>query len=150
MADTWSKKELQKKKAKKKEEKKARRQERKDNAADGNNLDEMMAYVDEFGNISDTPPDPNFKRKVKKEDIQVSVPKQEDVEPLDSVRKGKVTFFNESKGYGFIRDLETQESIFVHISDLEDSINENDRVDFEVEMTHKGPNARKVKLSPKP
>ncbi|MGB5927691.1 MAG: cold shock domain-containing protein, partial [Cyclobacteriaceae bacterium] len=125
------------------------RQERKDHSADGNNLDEKMAYVDEFGNISDTPPDPTFKRKVKKEDIQVSVPKQEDVEPLDTVRKGKVTFFNESKGYGFIRDLETQESIFVHISDLEDSINENDRVNFEVEMTHKGPNARKVTLSPK-
>ncbi|MFA0963221.1 cold shock domain-containing protein [Roseivirga sp. BDSF3-8] len=149
MADTWSKKEKQKKKAKKKEEKAAKKAERRENAADGNNLDEMMAYVDEFGNISDTPPDPTFKKKVKKEDIQVSVPKQEDIEPLDTVRRGKVTFFNESKGYGFIRDMETQESIFVHISDLEDQVMENDRVNFEVEMTHKGPNARKVTLEKK-
>ena len=57
-----------------------------------------------------------------------------------------MTFFNDSKGYGFIRDAETQESVFVHINNLTEPIKENNRVSFEVEMGPKGPNAVKVKL----
>jgi cold shock CspA family protein len=61
------------------------------------------------------------------------------------VRKGKVAFFNTSKGYGFIKDLLTQESIFVHINGLIDSVNENDNVTFERMKGPKGWNAVKVK-----
>ncbi|MEI7471182.1 MAG: cold shock domain-containing protein [Chitinophagaceae bacterium] len=63
------------------------------------------------------------------------------------MRKGTVTFFNESKGYGFIKDQQTQESIFVHINGLKDKITENSKVTFEVEMGHKGPNAVNVKIA---
>ncbi|RYZ96849.1 MAG: cold shock domain-containing protein, partial [Sphingobacteriaceae bacterium] len=55
------------------------------------------------------------------------------------------TFFNESKGYGFIRDGQTQESVFVHINSLAEEVREGDKVSFEVEQGQKGPNAVKVK-----
>ncbi len=62
------------------------------------------------------------------------------------MRKGKVKFFNESKGYGFIIDEETQEEHFVHISGLVDSVKENDDVDYELQQGKKGLNAVNVKL----
>ena len=145
--ETFNKKENEKKRAKKKQDKEQKKEERKANAAKGQSLDDMMAYVDENGNISSTPPDPTKKKKViNQEDIQIGVPKQEDLAPVDIVRKGTVTFFNDSKGYGFIKDHETQESIFVHVNGLTNPIKENDKVTFEVEMGQKGPTAVRVKL----
>lgn len=141
--ETWSKKENEKKKQKKKKEKEARREERKANAK-GNSFE--IAYVDEFGNFSSTPPDPKNKVAVKEEDIQISVPRHI-VSQADLIRKGIVTFFNDSKGYGFIKDLETQESVFVHINNVSEPIRENNKVTFEVEMGPKGPNAVRVKIS---
>lgn len=140
--ETWNKKENEKKKQKKKKEKEARREERKANK--GSSFE--IAYVDEFGNFSSTPPDPAAKTKINEADIQVSVPRDTGPSAADLVRKGTVTFFNDSKGYGFIRDAETQESVFVHINNLTEPIKENNRVSFEVEMGPKGPNAVKVKL----
>ncbi|MBV5334217.1 MAG: cold shock domain-containing protein [Sulfuricurvum sp.] len=68
------------------------------------------------------------------------------------MRKGSVTFFNTSKGFGFIRDLETQESVFVHVNNLLEEIKEGNLVNYEVEMGQKGPTAVQVKLykEPKP
>lgn len=142
--ETWNKKENEKKRLKKKKDKEARREERKANAKEGNSFE--IAYVDEYGNFSSTPPDPKNKVSVKQEDIQVSVPKNAGPK-MDVIRKGIVTFFNDSKGYGFIKDSETQESVFVHINGLIDPIKENNKVTFEVEMGHKGPNAVRVKLA---
>ncbi|MCB2208784.1 MAG: cold shock domain-containing protein [Bacteroidetes bacterium] len=62
------------------------------------------------------------------------------------MRKGTVSFFNDSKGFGFIRDSETKESVFVHANNLLEEIKEGNLVSFEVEMGHKGPTAVKVKL----
>ena len=142
--ETWNKKENEKKKQKKKKDKEARREERKANAKEGNSFE--IAYVDEFGNFSSTPPDPKNKIKVKEEDIQVSVPRHI-VSQADLIRKGVVTFFNDSKGYGFIKDLETHESVFVHVNNVSEPIKENNRVTYEVEMGPKGPNAVRVKIS---
>lgn len=105
----------------------------------------MIAYVDENGMITDTPPDPTKKEKVKAEDIVLGVPKQEEGD-IDPVRKGTVTFFNDSKGYGFIKDAETQQSIFVHANNLLEEIKENNLVTFEVEKGPKGPSAIQVKV----
>jgi len=143
--ETWNKKENEKKRLKKKKDKEARKEERKANAKEGNSFE--IAYVDEYGNFSSTPPDPQKKVSVKQEDIQVSVPKHAAPSKADLIRKGIVTFFNDSKGYGFIKDSETQESVFVHINGLIDPIKENNKVTFEVEMGHKGPNAVRVKLA---
>ena len=145
--ETWNKKEREKKKQKSRKDKEERKQERKENAKEGKSFDDMLAYIDENGNLSSTPPDPSKKKRIKLEDIQIGVPKQAPVDPADLIRKGTVTFFNESKGYGFIKDQVTQESIFVHANGLKDQIKENSKVIFEVEMGPKGPGAVNVKLA---
>ena len=107
----------------------------------------MIAYVDEFGNISETPPDPSFHdQEVVAESISISVPKDEAAEPEYLIRNGIVTFFNDSKGYGFIRDMANKNSIFVHINNTIDLIKDNNAVTFEIEMGPKGLTATKVKL----
>ena len=60
--------------------------------------------------------------------------------------KGKVKFFNESKGFGFIIDSETQKEHFVHISGLIDQIQEDDEVEYELQEGKKGLNAVNVKV----
>ncbi len=146
MAETWNKKEREKKKQQSKKEKAEKKQQRKEDSK-GKSFDDMLAYLDENGNLSATPPDPKKMRKVKLEDIEIGVPKQAEIDPADLIRAGTVTFFNESKGYGFIRDNVTQESIFVHINALADPVQERSKVTFEVEMGPKGANAVNVKLA---
>ena len=145
MADSWNKKEREKKKQQQKKEKAERKQERKEHSK-GNSLDSMMAYIDENGNITSTPPDPSRRQEVKLEDIEIGVPKQAAPDPADLIRTGTVSFFNTSKGYGFIRDHQTQESVFVHVNALSEAIQEQDTVTFEVEMGPKGLNARNVQI----
>jgi cold shock CspA family protein len=146
--ETFNKRDKEKKRLKKKQDKLQKKEERKTTDS-GKSFEDMLAYVDENGNLSSTPPDPNSKTKVKIEDIQISISRQADADPADLIRKGTVAFFNDSKGYGFIRDHETQESIFVHINGLLDRVKENDKVTFETEKGQKGLNAIKVKLIPK-
>ncbi len=144
--ETFNKKEREKKRQKKSQDKKEKAEERKANASKGKSLEDMMAYIDEYGNITSTPPDPSRKLKINTEDIQIAVPKQENIVE-DIVRTGIVAFFNEAKGYGFIKDAQTQESIFVHVNSLSEPIKENNKVTFEVEPGQKGPTAVRVKIS---
>jgi cold shock CspA family protein len=146
MADSWNKKEREKKKQQNKREKEEKKKERKENPG-GKGLDSMMAYIDENGNISSTPPDHNNRPQYNLEDIEISVPKQKPPDPADLIRQGTVTFFNDAKGYGFIRDHVTQESVFVHVNALEQAIGEGTKVSFEVEMGPKGANAVNVKVT---
>ena len=144
--ETFSKKEIEKKKIQKRKEKAARREERKANA--GRSFEDMIAYTDEDGNILDTPPDPTKKKKViKEEDMIIGARNSGPDEYVDPVSNGRVTFFNDSKGYGFIKDLKTQESIFVHSNGLECEITENDKVTFETERGPRGLNAIKVNIA---
>ncbi len=106
----------------------------------------MIAYVDENGMITSIPPDPSKKKDIKLKDIEVGVPKKED-EIIDPIRTGVVSYYNDSKGYGFIKDNETKESSFVHINNTIDSISEQNKVTYEVEKGTKGLTAVKVKLS---
>lgn len=141
--ESFNKKEIRNRKEKKRKEKEKKRLARKENEKKSS-LDDMIAYVDAEGNITSTPPDPSKKEEVKLEDIEVSVPQSEDI-PLDPIRRGVVTFFNDSKGFGFIRDLETKESIFVHVNNVLEDIMEGNEVSFEVEMGPKGPSAIQVR-----
>ncbi len=143
--ETFNKKEVRNKKEKKRKDKEAKRLAKKDTEKTGD-LDDMIAYVDENGMITSTPPDPTKKKAVKLESIEINIPRRDDTEANDPIRKGTVTFFNDSKGYGFIKDKETQESVFVHANNLLEDIKENNLVIFEVEMGQKGPTAVKVKL----
>lgn len=139
---TFSKRERELKREKKRKEKEAKKLARAENKTTLDS-DDMIAYVDEFGQVTDTPPDPTQREEVSLEDIEISVPKKEESDD-DGVHEGIVSFFNEEKGFGFIRDLETQERIFVHVSNLVDEISDNQRVTFEIEMTDRGPGAMKV------
>ena len=146
MAETWNKKEREKKKQQSKKEKAEKKQERKENSKPGGDLESMFAYLDENGNLSSKPPDPKKKIIINVEDIEIGVPKQQPMNPDDLIRTGVITFFNDAKGYGFIKDLETQESVFVHINALSEPVKENNKVSFEVEMGPKGANAVNVKM----
>ena len=59
--------------------------------------------------------------------------------------EGTVKFFNETKGFGFIKPDDGQQDIFVHVSGLLSDIRENDKVTYEVENGKKGLNAVRVK-----
>jgi cold shock CspA family protein len=142
---TFGKKENEKKKLKNRQDKAEKMEERKANAKKGKSLEEMMAYIDENGNISATPPDPRKKKVFNHEDMQISAPKHVPGEEDDPIRTGVITFFNHEKGFGFIKDLITQESVFVHINNLDGPVKENEKVTFEVEMGAKGPSAINVK-----
>ena len=145
MADSWNKKEREKKKQKEKQDKAERMKERKEKGGKSS-LDAMMAYVDENGNITDTPPDPSKRKEIKLEDIEIGVPQYVPPTEEELTRKGKITFFNHEKGFGFIKDQQTQESIFVHANNLSGNFKENDKVSFETEMGPRGPYAVNVKL----
>jgi len=144
--ETFSKKEAEKKKLQKRKAKEQRKEERKaNNAKTGSSLEDMMAYVDEYGNITSTPPDPLKRKAINADDIVLGARNNVKANPADAFRKGKVTFFNEAKGYGFIKDLQSQDSVFVHVNSLTEAIKENDKVSFEVEQGPKGLSAVRVK-----
>ena len=63
------------------------------------------------------------------------------------MNKGIVKFFNESKGFGFIKDAESNKEYFVHVNGLIDTIRENDEVVFELEEGRKCLNAVNVKIA---
>ncbi|MCP3932926.1 MAG: cold shock domain-containing protein [Bacteroidetes bacterium] len=142
MADSFNKKEREKKRQKRKREKEQKREQRK---LEGKKPVEFM-YVDEFGNLTETPPDPNLKKKkIKAEDIEISIPKKGKSDQPNFLREGIVKFFNTDKGYGFIVDRATKDSFFVHVDGLVDQIRDNDKVTFEVGKGPKGPIAISVK-----
>jgi CspA family cold shock protein len=64
----------------------------------------------------------------------------------NNMKQGVVKFFNEAKGFGFIKDNETGKEYFVHATGLIDQVKENDAVSFEVGEGKKGPIAVDVKL----
>lgn len=63
------------------------------------------------------------------------------------MKTGKVKFYNEAKGFGFIIDDESSEEIFVHATGLQEEIRENDKVSFDTVTGKKGLNAVNVKLN---
>ncbi len=141
MADSFNKKEREKKRRKKKQEKADRKRLRKEEGVKG---PEFM-YVGEDGNLHATPPE--HKVTISAEEIDVSVPKQEKSETPKFARNGVVKFFDTAKGYGFITDNASGESLFVHMDNLVDKIKQNDKVTFEVGSGPKGKIALKVKLT---
>jgi cold shock CspA family protein len=143
--ETFNKKEVKNKKEKKRKDKEKKRLIRKETGKKSS-FDDMIAYVDEYGKLSSTPPDPSRKINVDAEGIELGATKNEPLQKNDFIRKGVVTFFNDSKGFGFIRDMESKQSVFVHANNLEEDIKENNIVIFEIGKGPKGPTALKVKL----
>jgi cold shock CspA family protein len=143
--ETFGKKEVRSKNEKKRKEKEQKRAKKK---TDGkkSSFDDMIAYADEFGKITSTPPDPDKKTVVVAENIELTITRNNPESTPDFVRKGVVTFFNDSKGFGFIRDLTSNQSVFVHANNLLEPIKENNFLVFEIGKGPKGPSALRVKL----
>lgn len=145
MGDSFSKKENAKKKAQKLKEKAQRREDRKSNNNKGKSLDDMFVYVDENGNLHDTP-QTTAKTEVNLEDIRLGATPIPD-EPTE--KTGTVVKFILEKGFGFILEDNTSDSIFFHTNDLLELIKEQDRVTFEKGRSPKGyqaTNIKKVKI----
>jgi cold shock CspA family protein len=143
--ETFGKKEVKSRKDKKRKEKEQKRSLRKTEGKK-RSFDEMIAYVDEFGKISSTPPDPDKKTIVDPDSIELTATRNKPVSGPGEDRKGIVTYFVDSKGFGFIKDLESGEEIFVHVSNLTEPIKEGDRVEFAKGKGPKGVTAIKVRL----
>lgn len=143
--ESFNKKDVRNKKEQKRKEKEAKKLARKDN--EKASFDDMIAYVDENGVITSEPIDPNNRTEINPDDIAVSVPKSMAQEEIDPVRKGVVTFFNNSKGFGFIKDLESKQDVFVHANNVIGEIKEGNQVTFEVENGQRGLNAVRVQVS---
>ena len=139
--ETFSKKEKEKKRLKKRKDKLAKREERRANPK--KTFEESIAYIDENGNFTDTPPDKSKRTVIKAEDIEIGVPTREN-ENDDPIKSGKVESYNDEKGYGFIKEDVTNDKYFVHVSSLNGDIGENDKVSFELEKGPKGLNAVRV------
>jgi cold shock CspA family protein len=143
--ETFNKKEVKNKKEKKRKEKEKKRLIRKESGKKSS-FDDMIAYVDEFGKITSTPPDPSKKIVIDADSIELGVTKNDSGQKPDYIRKGVVTFFNDSKGFGFIRDMESKQSVFVHANNLLEKIKENNIVTFEIGKGPKGATALNVSL----
>ena len=140
--NAFIKQENEKKRLKKRKEKQQKKEERKLNPSESG-FDNMIAYVDENGNLSSTPPDPSKKQKIDASTIEIGVSRRVE-EELPAVRNGRVDFFDDSKGFGFIKETNTQEKYFVHINGVSGTIKEGDAVTFELEQGRKGLNAVRV------
>ena len=145
---TTDKRENEKKKLARRAEKQKRKEEKK-LAPKVNSLDDMIAYVDENDMITSTPPEESVKREeIKQEDIMIATPKKEKEAP--TIMRGRIEFFNTSKGFGFIKDLSGTEKYFFHINNVTGDISENDIVTFDLERGMKGMNAVNVRLEETP
>ena len=98
--------------------------------------------------ISSTPPEENVKKKeINLEEIMIATPKKEDEEPV--ILRGRVEFFNESRGFGFIKDLSGVEKYFFHVNNVVTEIKEGNVVTFDLERGIKGMNAVNICLEKK-
>lgn len=142
--ETFNKREKEKHRQQQKQQKREKMEDRKANANKKKSLDDMMAYIDENGNITSTPPDPSKKRIFSAEEIEIGVPKQTE-ETGDEINSGVVDYFNQSKGFGFIKDDSSGERLFFHVNNLLEQIDERDRVTYDIEKGAKGFNAVNIK-----
>ncbi len=135
---SFNKKDIEKKKAEKRKQKQQRKEDKKTTGK--SSLDDMIAYVDENGRITSEPPLPQAKEDINPEDIVISVPKQEERDE-PSIYDGRVEHYNTTKGFGFIKDINSTEKYFFHASNAPQNLHEGDFVQFELERGKKGMNA---------
>lgn len=142
-----AKRENEKKRLAKREEKQKKKENKKPSGT-ANNLESMIAYVNENGVITSTPPIVSAqKEEINLEEIIISTPKR--LEEAPTALRGRVEFFNDAKGFGFIKELSGVNKYFFHVNDVSEEIAENDIVTFELIRGVKGMNAINVCLEKK-
>lgn len=140
---TFNKRENEKKRIQKRKDKEQRKEERKANK-ESKSFEDMIAYVDENGNFSSTPPDTMKKGTIKESDIDLSSRNKGGAGPVNDVRRGFIKNFNKEKGFGFIKDSQTQEEFFFHFTAANYQVAQSDAVSFEIESGPRGLNAVRV------
>jgi cold shock CspA family protein len=143
--ETLGKKEVRNKKEKKRKEKLEKREKKKTEGK--SSFNDMIAYVDEFGQIRSTPQDPDKTIIFDSENKGFVAPKKTPEKNRETERKGVVTFLNEEKGFGFIRDNESGQKYFFHISGLLEPVKQNSNVIFEKTKSPRGISAIKVSIA---
>ena len=108
-------------------------------------FEDMLAYVDENGVLHTTPQDVKPKEEIDVSQIEISVPRQSEIEEEEPM-SGRVEYFTASKGYGFIKDAAGSEKYFFHITNAPAGIAEGDRVTFELERGTRGMNAVRIAI----
>ena len=133
MADSYSKKENIKKREKKRQDKLIKKEDRKTNNNKGKSLEDMIAYVDINGNLTDVPPH----LQNREEDLQNR--KENPNEAIDPAKifNGIINSLNE-KGFGFITEEKSNDSIFFHQSQLKQEVKKYDKVTYKKEVSEKG------------
>ncbi len=140
--ETFGKKEVRNKQIKKRKEKELRKREKKGQGK--SSFDDMIAWVDENGQILSEPPLAENKQEVIADQIEVSIPKG-GVRAKEIISKGKIRNFDIEKGFGFISSMQQKNSVFFHINDCEQEVRAGDKVEFETENGPKGLKAFNVK-----
>ena len=144
---TVGKRENEKKRLAKREEK-LKKKESKKLSGSSNSFEDMIAYVDENGMITSTPPTEDIKKEeINPDEIIIATPKKEEEEP--TILRGRVEFFNESRGFGFIKDLSGVEKYFFHVNNVIGNIAENNIVTFDLERGVKGMKINNISLENK-
>jgi len=141
-SDTFNKREKEKKRLQKRKDKEQRKEDRKA-GNEGKSFEDMIAYVDENGNFSNTPPDLTRKKIIKENDIDLTS-RNKGGSTANYVKQGFVKFFDKDKGFGFIKDSMTEEEYFFHYKSANFPIAQSDRVSFETENSPKGLNAVRI------
>lgn len=140
--DTFNKKEKEKKRLQKRKDKEQKKEERKANK-ESKSFEDMIMYVDENGNFTSTPPDTLKRKPIKESDIDLSSRNKGGAAP-EVARQGVVKFFEKDKGYGFIKDSQTQDEYFFHYTAANFPIAQSQSVTFELEQGPKGLNAVRI------
>lgn len=103
----------------------------------------MLAYVDENGNLTTQKPEEGIKKKaIKAEEIMISTPKM--IEE-DEVQQGKVKYYNDQKGWGFIND-QYGERVFFLIAEAPAHIKVDDKVSFRTQKSPRGLQAHSIEI----
>ncbi|MBA5791549.1 cold shock domain-containing protein [Flavobacterium sp. xlx-214] len=140
MADSFTKKENNKKKTKRLQDKQLRRDDRKDNNNKGKTLDDMIVYVDVNGHFTEVPPH----MQNRDADLARAIKAQQTSADPDADFTGIVNYMSE-KGFGFITEDETGENVFFHVGQTTQTVEKHNKVTYKKELTPKGYQAVEVK-----
>lgn len=139
---SFGKRENEKKKQAKRLEKQKKKEQRKASGKDS--FEDMIAYVDQNGMITDTPQDLTEREEINSEDIAISTQKKEMLEEASEYH-GRIEHFNDAKGYGFVKDKGSIEKYFFHISNCTYPVAKGDDVIFELEDVKRNQNAVNIR-----
>jgi cold shock CspA family protein len=144
---TFNKRENEKRRIQKRKDKEQRKEDRKA-GKETKSFEDMLAYVDENGNLTSTQPDPSKKKVINEAEIDLTSRNKGGALP-PAQQQGTVKHYDSGKGYGFIRDTDSGEEFFFHHSGANYPISHGDTVTFETEMGPRGLNAVRIsKASP--